>query len=89
MPTGPKGEKRRADVDERIALLAADAKSLVAVGAEGKIWVFSGEDGALQRAVTLAGGPFEPKAVALDGDDMLLTAGKISGETGAVLVVDG
>jgi hypothetical protein len=56
-------ERRRHLVEQRIAVMADDDQSVVAVGEKGTIWVFSADRLELQRTITLATGAFDPKAV--------------------------
>jgi hypothetical protein len=82
-------ERRRHLVEQRIAVMADDDQSVVAVGEKGTIWVFSADRLELQRTITLATGAFDPKAVLIVGDDLYLSSGQQNGENGAVLVLSG
>jgi DNA-binding beta-propeller fold protein YncE len=84
------GEVRRLqDVDQRIAVLAVDDRSLVAIGEKGKIWVLAPETLELLRTVTLTTGDFQPRAAALRDEKLYLTSQQQQGENGAVLVLSG
>jgi outer membrane protein assembly factor BamB len=82
------GEVRRLqDVDQRIAFLAVDDRSVVAVGEKGRIWVFAPGTLDLLRVITLTTGDFQPRAAAIHDDRLYVTDQQHDGENGAVLVL--
>jgi hypothetical protein len=79
-------EVRRELVDQPVAVITADDRSVVAVGRTGKVWIFSAANLELQRTITVnAGRPIDPKAVLIQGDSLFITNGQQQGENGAVL----
>jgi hypothetical protein len=83
-------ELRRHVVDQRIALIADDDRHVVALGEQGKIWVFSANNLELQRIINLRVGTLDSRAMLLLGDDIYLTNNQQQGsDSGAVLVVSG
>jgi hypothetical protein len=88
-------ESRRQIVDQPIAVMADDDRHLVAVGAKGKIFVFSSNGLELQRTIELPSIRFTPEAGAgpksalIRGDEIYISNGQQSGENGAVLILSG
>ncbi len=78
----------RQDVGELILRLAADARHVVAVGANGTIWVMAAETLAIERVITLSTGPYRPSDALLVGNQLMVIAQQLNGENGAVLVVN-
>lgn len=80
-------ELYRAYLPERIAEIASDGAHVVAVGEQGTIWVLSADTLDLQRTITLSTGSFEPRAVLLQDDAVVVSSGTFNGERGAVFVL--
>lgn len=82
-------EKARRSVDQRIAVMADDGRNVVAIGENGKIWVFAAGNLQLRRTITLAAGAFKPTAAIIRDGELYLSSGQHIGTDGAVLVVSG
>ncbi len=82
-------EKARRFVDQRIAVMADDGRNVVAIGENGKIWVFAAGTLQLRRVITLAAGAFKPTAAIIRDGELYVSSGQHIGTDGAVLVVSG
>ncbi len=81
-------ETRRQLVDQRVLLMADDDRHVVAVGQNGKIWVYAANTLELLRVINLRVGNFDTRSILLIGDDIYLTNNQQQGSsTGAILVL--
>jgi len=80
-------ELYRTHFPERIAEIGSTEAHVVAVGEQGTIWVLSADNLELQRTITLSTGGFEPRAVLVRDDAVIVTSGVFNGERGAVFVL--
>ena len=78
-------ERFRLAVDHRIAVLAADDETLVAVGENGTVWTLSAKDLTLRSVITLSIGSFQPSSALIRDDRLIIVAQQYKGENGAVL----
>lgn len=81
--------RRVQDVDQRVAAVAADDRSVVAVGEKGRIWVFAADGLDLQRVIDLTSGEFHPRAAVIRDDRLLVASQEQDGRNGAVLALTG
>lgn len=81
-------EKKRIEVNQRIVSMAADERSVVALGAEGAIWTIDPRSFELTGVARLDAPRFDPASILVQGERLVVTARKFDGENGAVLVVE-
>jgi len=79
-------ELRRQVLDQRVAVMASDEKSVVAIGDKGKIFILAPDTLELLRTVTVTG-RVDPKFALILGDDLYLTSGQHQAENGAMLIL--
>ncbi len=77
-------ERNRRLVDQMIVALAADEKSVVAVGEKGRLWVLSPKDLAIQTVIDLSTGPFKARAAVIFNGALYITSQEQFGDKGAV-----
>jgi hypothetical protein len=86
-------EVRRQVVDQSVAFITDDERNVVAVGKNGRIYVFSAGGLELQRTIDMPGISFTsdsgPRSVMIQGDNLLVANGQQFGENGAILVLSG
>jgi hypothetical protein len=82
-------EIERQTVDERVQAIAADETHVVAIGETGRMWVFAAEGLHLLRVVTLASGPFKPRAALILNDLLIVTDQQNAGDNGALMILEG
>ncbi len=77
-------ERQRCLVDQMIVALAADEKSVVAVGEKGRLWVLSPKDLSIQAVIDLSTGPFKARAAVISNGALYVTSQEQFGDKGAV-----
>ena len=86
-------EVRRQVLDQPIAFMTDDDRNVVAVGGNGRVYVFSAGNLELQRTINMPGIVFKadggPRAIMIQGNDLYITSSQQFGENGAVLVLSG
>jgi hypothetical protein len=82
-------ERQRRQVDQMIVALAADEKSVVAVGEKGRLWVLAPNDLTIQKTIDLSTGAFKARAAVLREGVLYVTSQEQFGDKGAVFAISG
>lgn len=81
-------EIRRQTVDQPVSVIVSDKKHVVAIGNNGRMWVFSADKLDHLRTINLSTGPFEPRGAAIEGDSLYVTDSRQDNATGLVFALD-
>lgn len=78
----------RQQVGQMVQRVVANDDHVVAIGIEGRIWVMAADTLILQREITLSVGTFRPSDALFAGNQLVIVAQQLGGESGALLVVN-